>query len=141
MDNDNLLRKIKKHQEMLFKINNNVILMGYELLYYCDDNESKIYDQYISIVDLFKDGFNKYEDCNDYRIKYIDVLEVYNSLKKLIDERIELADFEKLSDFISKLNKDEIIELNNQIEKYNNIWLELLYRLRIKNLNNKYNNG
>jgi len=141
MDNDNLLRKIKKHQEMLFKINNNVILMGYELLYYCDDNESKIYDQYISIVDLFKDGFNKYEDCNDYRIKYSDVLEVYNSLKKLIDERIELADFEKLSDFISKLNKDEIIELNNQIEKYNNIWLELLYRLRIKNLNNKYNNG
>ena len=137
MDNNDLLRKIKRHQEMLFKINNNVILMGDELLYCCDNNESKIYEQYISIVDLFKEGFNKYEDCNDPRIKYSEVLEVYNSLKKLIDEKIELSNYKKLSDFISKLNKDEIIDLNNQIEKYNNIWLELLNRLRIKNINNK----
>ena len=100
MDNHDLLRKIQKHQEMLFKINNNVILLGYELLYYCDNDESKIYEQYISIVDLFKEGFNKYEDCNDPRIKYSDVLEVYNSLKKLIDEKTKLSNCQKLSDFI-----------------------------------------
>lgn len=138
MDNYDLLLKIKKHQEMLFKINNKVVLMGYEHLYYCDNDESKIYEQYISIVDFYKDGFNKYEGCNDPRIKYSEVLEVYNSLKKLIVEKMELSNYKKLSDFIFKLNKDEIIDLNNQIEKYNNIWLELLNRLKIKNLNKKY---
>ena len=51
---------------------------------------------------------------------------------------MELSNYKKLSDFIFKLNKDEIIDLNNQIEKYNNIWLELLNRLKIKNLNKKY---
>ena len=139
MDKEELLKKICNHKEMLFKINNKVFLMGHMLLYECDDDESNIYKKYIDIINLFEDTFNKYEDSYDPRIEYDEIIRIDNSLQELIHKRINEVNLDKLADFINELNDDEIIEVKNQIEKYNNIWWEILNRQRIKKIKEQSN--
>lgn len=140
--------KVLKPDETAARVNQVITQMlsfyHYKKLPLNDSVSSKVFDQYLKVLDnnklyFLKDDINKFEK---YRNQFDDFLklgkldaafEIYNVFKKRVDQRIDYVNKLLKTEFDFTVNETLSVDRENEEWALNETELNELWRLRIKN--------